>query len=431
MAAVVAMAPVHAQETVSAASQACSSMGKQYVSALVLFVLVCSFLFLFQVDRRLRRDGWTLAQALSEPQPTCSVPSTSRVIAFLGMIIILLLYLGFGLFTLYSYGMTCQLPASMGAVTGFLYAGLAFFAPYMVNKFSQIFEPFRRQPSVFSAPATSSDLPQNDSSDIPHAEAAETNRTPSSPMAPSLHPGVEKSPLASRESADTRLVQGPVTKTPLIAEGQSKEASSQTPGTGERESAHPYAPAMSMIASFEGFRSHAYPDPASGGSPWSIGYGFTTVDGRPVRPGDSMSREEADSILAPAVEACAIHLSHTIPFWDEMNENQRCALIDFAWNLGDNFYGDQADFASITRDLRPHDWQQVPQTLLLYCDPGTDVSEGLLRRRRAEGELWSRASATNSQPPSHPAADSPASNHHLESPTPNPLQVPYFDQLKT
>jgi GH24 family phage-related lysozyme (muramidase) len=46
---------------------------------------------------------------------------------------------------------------------------------------------------------------------------------------------------------------------------------------------------VQLIAQFEGFVGHAYPDPASGGEPWTIGYGFTSLDGRPVQPGDTMA----------------------------------------------------------------------------------------------------------------------------------------------
>ena len=47
---------------------------------------------------------------------------------------------------------------------------------------------------------------------------------------------------------------------------------------------------MRLIAEFEGFVAHAYPDPASGGEPWTIGYGYTTLEGRPVQPGDTISQ---------------------------------------------------------------------------------------------------------------------------------------------
>ena len=189
-------------------------------------------------------------------------------------------------------------------------------------------------------------------------------------------------------------------------------------------------PALALIRQFEGFVDHAYPDPASGAEPWTIGYGFTTVGGAAVVPGQTITPAAADRELDLQARACAAHLAGTVPYWAEMNANQRCALVDFAWNLGDDFYGDEADFASISRDLRNRDWAQVPQTLCLYCDPGTAVSDGLLRRRQAEGQLWqtpattsSTTSSTTSTTPTPSAATTPATAVHR-------LQVPYFDQLK-
>lgn len=163
---------------------------------------------------------------------------------------------------------------------------------------------------------------------------------------------------------------------------------------------------------------HAYPDPATGAEPWTIGFGFTTVQGRPVQAGQTISSPEADAELLRQVQACANYLAATIPHWRQMGANQRCALLDFAWNLGVDFYGDTANFATISRDLQCQDWAQIPQTLLLDCDPGTSVEAGLLRRRQAEAALWQRPTEPS------PAAANPSAPH------PNPLKVPYCDQLR-
>ncbi|EAW4242513.1 lysozyme, partial [Salmonella enterica subsp. enterica] len=42
---------------------------------------------------------------------------------------------------------------------------------------------------------------------------------------------------------------------------------------------------VALIKTFEGCRLKAYPDPKTGGAPWTIGYGWTgKVDGKPVTP---------------------------------------------------------------------------------------------------------------------------------------------------
>jgi lysozyme len=76
-----------------------------------------------------------------------------------------------------------------------------------------------------------------------------------------------------------------------------------------------------------------------------------------------------------------------IPHWGEMNDNQRGALLSFAYNLGAGFYGGSG-FNTITNNLREKNWEEIPKTLELYRNPGSKVEEGLLRRRKAEGALW-------------------------------------------
>lgn len=68
--------------------------------------------------------------------------SVSRLIVLMGMIIILLIFIGFGIFSLYSYASTGEMPDSTDKVIQFLTGGLTLFAPYLVNKFAGIFDNF-------------------------------------------------------------------------------------------------------------------------------------------------------------------------------------------------------------------------------------------------------------------------------------------------
>lgn len=133
------------------------------VLMVVLFgILFCIGAVKVSLDKH---KTWSLADALSEEtdvtpegaaptggavvgaqpaQPTPVVTtlhgSSSRLIAFLGSIVILFLYLGFGLVALYVFATTGTLPASTSGVKDYLLTGLALFAPYAVNKFSSLFE---------------------------------------------------------------------------------------------------------------------------------------------------------------------------------------------------------------------------------------------------------------------------------------------------
>jgi GH24 family phage-related lysozyme (muramidase) len=148
------------------------------------------------------------------------------------------------------------------------------------------------------------------------------------------------------------------------------------------------AAAIALIKEFEGVHLSAYPDPLSGDEPWTIGYGTTRYSGGvPVKRGDRITIIEADMLLRLEVDRIAEKLRASVPFWKEMDDNQKSALVSFAYNLGSGFYG-SGGFETISRCLKEKDWAGVPAALELYRNPGTNVEAGLLRRRKAEGKCW-------------------------------------------
>jgi lysozyme len=103
--------------------------------------------------------------------------------------------------------------------------------------------------------------------------------------------------------------------------------------------------------------------------------------------GRTITQEYADKLLLFDLEQRFLPSLQKIPYWSEMNDNQRGSLISFAYNLGAGFYGSN-NFNTITRHLRDKNWGLIPITLEMYRNPGTKVEAGLLRRRKAEGKLW-------------------------------------------
>ena len=149
-----------------------------------------------------------------------------------------------------------------------------------------------------------------------------------------------------------------------------------------------YASALKLIKEFEGCHLTAYPDPLSGGEPYTIGYGTTRYPGgRRVSRGDKITVIEADMFVRTEIDQIAKKLSETVPHWSAMTDGQQSALISFAYNLGSGFYG-TVGFETISKRLRERDWNAVPDAMLLYRNPGTNVEAGLKRRRIAEGALW-------------------------------------------
>ena len=146
---------------------------------------------------------------------------------------------------------------------------------------------------------------------------------------------------------------------------------------------------LDLIKKYEGFRSEPYICPA--GVP-TIGYGNTYYPntGRKIGMNDeSVTKAEAEVMLKECVEQDFVTvLEKKIPYWSEMNDGQKSALISFAYNLGANFYGDTSNFGSITRVLKNKEWNLVPEMLLKYRNPGSAFEEGLRKRRVEEGAIW-------------------------------------------
>jgi lysozyme len=143
-----------------------------------------------------------------------------------------------------------------------------------------------------------------------------------------------------------------------------------------------------LIKEFEDFSPTAYYDPLTGSLPITIGWGSTrNFDGKPFKITDKINTQNANLLLEHQLKNEFLPSLQKIPYWDEMTENQKGALLSFAYNLGADFYG-HPDFGTITRVLKNKEWFKVPETLKLYRNPGTNVEAGLLRRRIVEGKLW-------------------------------------------
>ena len=153
--------------------------------------------------------------------------------------------------------------------------------------------------------------------------------------------------------------------------------------------------ALDIIKEFEGFSSKAYYDPHTGALPITIGYGSTRkMDGKSFYIGETITREEGEKLLIYQLNKEFIPSLQKIPYWNEMNDKMKSALISFAYNLGANFYN-SSGFNTITRVLKEKKWNEVPAALELYRNPGSNVEKGLLRRRKCEARLWTEGLKEN------------------------------------
>lgn len=148
-------------------------------------------------------------------------------------------------------------------------------------------------------------------------------------------------------------------------------------------------PYITLINEYEGLKTTAYWDP--NGKVWTIGKGTTKYpDGSPVKQGDTITEEQATQFVQTYIDTKVIPtLSKTIPTWTEMSPNQQAAIISFAYNVGENFYNKQG-FETISKALsKVSTFNKVPQALSLYNKSNGKKLGGLVKRRKAEADLWS------------------------------------------
>jgi len=148
--------------------------------------------------------------------------------------------------------------------------------------------------------------------------------------------------------------------------------------------------ARDIIKESEGLRLKAYPDPGTGGKPWTIGYGRA----HGVNPGDTFTLEEAEAWLTEdmAEAYSVIDKAVTVP----LSNQQRDALCSFVFNVG----GGAFQKSTLLRLLNAGDYNGASDQLLRWNKAGGRVMRGLTLRRRKERALF--LSGTNIPQPAFP-----------------------------
>lgn len=134
---------------------------------------------------------------------------------------------------------------------------------------------------------------------------------------------------------------------------------------------------LALIKSFEGLRLDAYPDPATGGEPITIGYGSTGG----YKLGQRITEAEAEALLRKDLERFEKAVNALAPV---TTQGQFDALVSLAFNVGEgnlksstllklhnagNYFGAEHEFAK---------WNKA----------AGKVMAGLTRRRNAEADLY-------------------------------------------
>lgn len=126
---------------------------------------------------------------------------------------------------------------------------------------------------------------------------------------------------------------------------------------------------IDLIKSFEGCSLVAYKCPAG---VWTIGYGHT----QGVTEGMSISQKQADEYLKADIAKYEKYVEDTKLV---LNENQFSALVSFTYNCGNG---------NLKKLIANRTLPEVAEAMLLYKKANGVVLNGLVRRRKAERELF-------------------------------------------
>ncbi|MDX7345685.1 lysozyme [Citrobacter braakii] len=137
------------------------------------------------------------------------------------------------------------------------------------------------------------------------------------------------------------------------------------------------------IKDFEGCSLTAYPDPGTGGAPWTIGYGWThPVDGKPIKPGMTIKQETADRLLKTGLVSYENDVLKMAKV--KLTQGQFDALVSFAYNVGSR----ALSTSTLLRKLNDGDVMGAADEFLRWNKAGGKVLNGLTRRREAERALF-------------------------------------------
>lgn len=142
---------------------------------------------------------------------------------------------------------------------------------------------------------------------------------------------------------------------------------------------------LALIKRFEGCarkrsdgRFEAYPDPGTGGDPWTIGWGAT---GKGIGPGTIWTQAECDARLERDLARFARDVSRALGD-TPTSQHQFDALVSFHYNTG------AIGKATLTKLHKRGEFAAAAAEFGKWVNAGGKRLKGLVRRREAEASLY-------------------------------------------
>lgn len=150
----------------------------------------------------------------------------------------------------------------------------------------------------------------------------------------------------------------------------------------------PSRAALSLIKEFEGCHKvrpdgmiEAYPDPASGGDPWTIGWGST---GPGIRKGTVWTQEQADTRFAEHVAEFGEKVAKLVEGGAATSQQEFDAMVSLAYNVG---VGNLAS-STLLKLHKAGNKAGAADQFGRWNKAAGRVMAGLTRRRAAEAKLY-------------------------------------------
>ena len=142
--------------------------------------------------------------------------------------------------------------------------------------------------------------------------------------------------------------------------------------------------ALPLIKKSEGLRLEAYPDPATKGKPFTIGWGATYYEnGSAIQPGDKITRQQAEKLLLFHAGKAREAVKKLVKV--NINPNQEAALISLIFNIGEGNLAKSTLLKKINKD--PKD-PTINAEFNKWIYANKKVFPGLVNRRQEESALF-------------------------------------------
>jgi len=136
---------------------------------------------------------------------------------------------------------------------------------------------------------------------------------------------------------------------------------------------------LHLTEQFEGLRLTAYPDPGTGGAPWTIGYGHTGPD---VHPGLTITQQQAENLLATDIQTASDAVNRLVKY--ELTQEEFDALVDFTYNCG----AGNLQASTLLKKVNAGDMVGASKEFAKWNLANGHVLQGLVKRRQEEMRLF-------------------------------------------